>query len=647
MFALLGERAPPVAITEHIRLKEKPKWPHKVQPWSVRSCLAGGSCHSTDRWFRETAVFSNQARSDGLLLKHWRKKKDVNAATFPATPAESNAASEMEQDERIVKTEPDYHYAKFNVKLPRPEYTNDEYETHFKSEDWDKSETDYLMGIAIEYDLRWIVIADRYEYTPSEQKPAGESSMAVTMQAKTRTMEDMKARYYNVAAKIMALRHPMSSMSNAEFEVHEKMTKFDPKLEAARKKLAETLLSRSLDEVKEEESLLAELKRMVSKDESFSQERKELYARLEVPYNSSSSSTPYSSTEIHQVLSNLLNQDKIKKRRFLMESGSTSISGQQPLADRNQRQSMSGHPDKRGSLSGPPSHRQLTPQLEQKFGVTHHERLSAGVLFRHEKVLKLSQAKSNAITTKIATALTELNISGRLVMPTAKVVSEYERLIQSIYKLLDIRRVSDKLDAEIKIVKAQKELNSARERGEKSVPPSPTRATKADGNDQTGKPPDATGVTEVADSEAEEEQRGDDAEADEEEEEDAEGEEEEEEGPGSEDEEEPGDHKNNHGEKNEVEDGDENEDEDEEDEEGEGEADLNNNHDKRNEVEGGDENEEEEDEEGEGEGNNNDVAVEPARASVAPSVTTTTTRKRSASVMSMVSNKSSKRPRKL
>lgn len=599
------------------------------------------------------AVFSNQARSDGLLLKHWRKKKDVNAATFPATPAESNAASEMEQDERIVKTEPDYHYAKFNVKLLRPEYTNDEYETHFKSEDWDKSETDYLMGLAIEYDLRWIVIADRYEYTPSEQKPAGESYMAATMQAKIRTMEDMKARYYHVASKIMALHHPMSSMSNAEFEAHEKMTKFDPKLEAARKKLAKTLLSRSLDEVKEEESLLAELKRMVSKDESFSQERKELYARLEVPYNSSSSSTPYSSTEIHQVLTNLLNQDKMKKRRFLMESGSIPAAGQQPFAERNQRQSMSGHPDKRGSLSGPSSHRQLNPELEQKFGVTHHERLSAGVLFRHEKVLKLSQAKSNAITTKIAAALTELNIPGRLVMPTAKVVSEYERLIQNIYKLLDIRRVSDKLDAEIKIVKAQKELNSARERGETSVPPGPTPATKADGKDQAGKPPDATGVTEVADSEAEEEPRGDDAEVDEEEEEeeDADGDEEEEEGPGSEDEEDEGDHKNNDMEKNELEDGDENEDEDEEDGAGEEETDVNNNNDKRNKVEGGDENEKEEDEEGEEEGKNNDRAVKPTRASVPPSVTTptttTTTRKRSASIMSIVSNKSSKRPRKL
>lgn len=586
-------------------------------------------------------AFSNQARSDGLMLKHWRKKKDVNAATFPATPAESNAASEMEQDERIVKTEPDYHYAKFNVKLPRPDYTNEEYEAHFKSEDWDKSETDYLMDIALEYDLRWIVIADRYDYIPSEQKPAGESSMAVTMQAKTRTMEDMKARYYNVAAQIMTLRHPMSSMSIAEFEVHEKMTKFDPKLEATRKKLAETLLSRSQDEVKEEENLLAELKRMVSKDESFSQERKELYARLEVPYNSSSSSTPYSSTDIHQVLSNLLNQDKMKKRRSLMESGSTPVSGQQPLADRNQRQSMSGPTDKRGSLSGPSSHRQLTPQLEQKFGVTHHERLTAGVLFRHEKVLKLNQAKSNALTAKIAAALTELNIPGRLVMPTAKVVSEYERLIQSIYKLLDIRRVSDKLDAEIKVVNAQNELNSARERGETSVPPSSASAIKVNGRDQAGKPPDASGDKEVADSEAEDEPREDDAEADEEEEEDAEGEDEEEEGPGSDAEDELGDQNNNHAEKNESDDGDENE--EEEDVEGEEKVNHGNNHGEKNEVGDGDGNEEEED--GEGEGENNDVAPEPARASVAPSVATT--RKRSASIMSVVSNRSSKRPRKL
>ncbi len=35
LFALLGERAPPVAITDHVKYKERPKWSHKVQPWYV------------------------------------------------------------------------------------------------------------------------------------------------------------------------------------------------------------------------------------------------------------------------------------------------------------------------------------------------------------------------------------------------------------------------------------------------------------------------------------------------------------------------------------------------------------------------------------------------------------------------------------
>lgn len=33
LYALLGERAPPVAITDHVRYKERPKWSHKAQPW--------------------------------------------------------------------------------------------------------------------------------------------------------------------------------------------------------------------------------------------------------------------------------------------------------------------------------------------------------------------------------------------------------------------------------------------------------------------------------------------------------------------------------------------------------------------------------------------------------------------------------------
>ncbi len=41
LFALLGERAPPVAITEHVRYRERRKFPQKVQPWYVKDVILG------------------------------------------------------------------------------------------------------------------------------------------------------------------------------------------------------------------------------------------------------------------------------------------------------------------------------------------------------------------------------------------------------------------------------------------------------------------------------------------------------------------------------------------------------------------------------------------------------------------------------
>lgn len=518
------------------------------------------------------------------MLKHWRKRRDPNTGAFPATPAESNAASEMEQDEKIVKTEPDYHYAKFNVKLNEPEYTEQQYEQNLVSEGWDKPETDYLVSLVHEYDIRWILIADRYDYQPTEKPAEGEDSMAVIMQPKHRSMEDMKARYYEVAAKTMALNHPLANMSTDEFGIHEKMTKFDPVLEATRKKLAEALISRSPEEVKEEEILLGELKRIVTNEERFSQERKELYDRLESPPSSSGNTMYHSSHELYQLMSTLLNADKNKKRRSLMEGGSNSASGNPApnFPDRNQRHSISGAPDKRASLSGPSGQRQLSAREELKYGVSHHERLSAGVQFRHEKITKLSQAKSNVQATKISAALAELKIPQRLVMPTAKVVSEYERLIQSIHNLLEIRKVSEKLEGEIKVLQAQREDEGARESGHTSTAPLFDRVPNDDSNMRGG-----------GDSDAEDQGAEEDDEAEDEDEKD---------------------------EKDEVE-----KDEDDDDKNGEY---------------------EDEDDEGDG------TKRQSTRASVAPSVRSVRsvrssgTRKRSASVMSVVSNKSSKKPRK-
>ncbi|KAL8929379.1 MAG: hypothetical protein Q9172_000552 [Xanthocarpia lactea] len=440
--SLHGDRpAPPLSINEVPKYKEKPKRTQRYRRWDI-------------------TPFGNNARKDGLILRHWNWRDDLNTNVFPTTPADSNAASE-EQDDRVPKPASDYKYAKYNVRVERPVYSDEQYDAKLKSEHWTKDETDYLVDLAYEFDLRWIIIADRYDYQPP-QPTQHENSTAITIPPKHRTMEDMKARYYQVAATAMALVNPLTSMSESEFAIHEKMTKFDPALETKRKQFAEGMLSRSRDDIQEEEILLTELKRIVKNEERFMQERQELYARLETAPSTTTTTVNRSSEGLSQLLKNLWEAEKNKRKRILGGDGSSTpangSSGQNAggPGDRGQRHSLGGA-DKRSSLSGSQGQQQLSTRDEVKYGVTHHERLSAGVQFRHEKILKLSQAKSNAQSTKINAALTELGIPARIYMPTAKTTNEYERLIQNINILLDVRKLSEKVDTEIKVIQAQRE----------------------------------------------------------------------------------------------------------------------------------------------------------------------------------------------
>ena len=432
---------------------------------------------------REQSAFINPARDDGLILRHWKRREDTAIPSL-ATPADSNVASEMDTDdkEKPIKVEPGYPYAKFNVKVNVPNYTSEQYNSHLKSDEWSKDETDYLVNLALEYDLRWVVIWDRYEFQPSEPPKGTADPTTTTAQATPRTMEDLKARYYDVAARTMKLNQPLSTMSNTEFELHEKMTKFDAELEATRKKFAETLFARSPEDVKEEEILLTELKRIVNSQEKFAQERKDLYDRLSVPHSTTGGATYKTSQELLQLMQTLLSADKNKKRRSLaggeasagISTGATPPSTAQ--TDRNHRQSMSGAStaaDKRSSLSGsaggPSSgQKQLSARDEARFGISHNERPQTGTQFRHERINKLAQAKSNVLSTKIAAALTELGIPSRLAMPTAAVCDEFERLVGSVHVLLDVRKVSEKLENEIRVARAEREEKVGKVEGDEA-----------------------------------------------------------------------------------------------------------------------------------------------------------------------------------
>lgn len=496
---------------------------------------------------RERKPFTNPARDDGLVLRHWQKKEDTGIAAL-ATPADSNVASEMDTEEKEKekdgKVEPGYRFAKFNVKVTVPEYTDEQYESHLKSDDWSKEETDYLVNLAQEYDLRWIVIADRYEYQAKFTPNESADSMALSAPPNERSMEDMKARYYAVAAKTMALKQPLQSMSTTEFELHEKMTKFDASLESTRKKLAQTLFLRSPEEVKEEEILLAELKRIVTNQEKFSQERKELYDRLQAPHSAAGSTAMYkTSQDLLKLMQDLLTADKNKKRRSLAEGPGPGIPNGPATgtSDRGPRSSVggAGANDKRASLSGSAANgqKQLSAREEAKFGIAHLERTSTGTTFRHERINNLAKAKSNALTQKMTQALQELGIPLRLSMPTAKVCDEFELLVGRIHTLLDVRKVSEKLEAEIKVARAMVEEREGKGKGGgegrgegdgegdgegKEDAPEPEEDEDAEGEDDDEAQPEVEEAEKEVDDDDEEEEDDDD---DEEEPEEAEGEE--------------------------------------------------------------------------------------------------------------------------
>nr|QNH82061.1 SWR1-complex protein 4 [Pogostemon cablin] len=106
--------------------------------------------------------FTNSARKDNLQLYHWVRV--VNGV--PPTG--------------------DYSFAKYNKSVDVIKYTDEEYEKHLTHKDWTKEETDQLFDLCERYDLRFVVIADRF--------------------TSSKTMEELKDRYYSVSRAIFNAR---------------------------------------------------------------------------------------------------------------------------------------------------------------------------------------------------------------------------------------------------------------------------------------------------------------------------------------------------------------------------------------------------------------------------------------------------------
>ncbi|ULU14445.1 hypothetical protein L3Y34_016736 [Caenorhabditis briggsae] len=155
--------------------------------------------------------FTNEGRTDNLMLNHWVRSDKIEAQT-------------------------PYAFAKFNRVIEIPTYTDEEYENHLKIAKWTREETDYLFDVCRQFDLRWFIVADRYDC-----KKFGVN----------RSAEDLKERFYQIQYELQLLRDPSSTP-----------TGYDADHERRRKEQLNKQWNRTKEQLQEEEDLIAEMRRI-------------------------------------------------------------------------------------------------------------------------------------------------------------------------------------------------------------------------------------------------------------------------------------------------------------------------------------------------------------------------------------------------
>ncbi|XP_042437589.1 SWR1-complex protein 4-like [Zingiber officinale] len=183
--------------------------------------------------------FTSSARPDNLQLYHWVRV--VNGV--PPTG--------------------DYSFAKYNKSVDVLKYTDEEYEKHLTDPMWSKEETDQLFDLCKRFDLRFIIIADRFSFP------------------QTRSVEELKNRYYSVTRALLLARAPSSTDVSGHPIVKEP---YNMTHEVERKRALSAVLSQTRQQEQKEAEILAEAKQIME-SRMASKVNMTLSAEVELPDN--------------------------------------------------------------------------------------------------------------------------------------------------------------------------------------------------------------------------------------------------------------------------------------------------------------------------------------------------------------------------
>ncbi|CAB0012807.1 unnamed protein product [Nesidiocoris tenuis] len=199
--------------------------------------------------------FSNPARKDNAMFFHWRRVCDEGKDYPFAKFNKVGKYQDVMENIRILK---EYKDLKGNIRMlrkisgnqihtsgslqvvPIPTYTDAEYQSHLVAEGWTKPETDHLFDLCRRFDLRFVIIQDRYDY----------------VQFKKRSIEELKERYYSVVSALAKVKTGPGLTAEA------KIYSFDAEHERKRKEQLHRLYLRTSEQVEEEQMLQNELKKI-------------------------------------------------------------------------------------------------------------------------------------------------------------------------------------------------------------------------------------------------------------------------------------------------------------------------------------------------------------------------------------------------
>lgn len=197
VYALTGGLAPPLMPSvDALLLKPKPQQGNEKITW---------------QWL----PFTSSARTDNLQLYHWVRVTNG----VPPTG--------------------DYAFAKYNKSVDVVKYSDEEYEKYLVDPNWTKEETDQLIDLCGRFDLRFIIIADRFPTA--------------------RSVEELKSRYYTVYRSLLIAR----AQSPEDVANHPLVKeRYNPAQEAERKRALASVLTLTKQQEQRETEVLAEAKRI-------------------------------------------------------------------------------------------------------------------------------------------------------------------------------------------------------------------------------------------------------------------------------------------------------------------------------------------------------------------------------------------------